>query len=75
MGHWFGGISPSAKPLEPSALLALRSVPLIELYVRAPQRAVGNDGGGLSRPTACANTQALPTDGANCKDSICNDPK
>ena len=31
--------------------------------------------GGLSRPTACANTQVFPTDGANCKDSICNDPK
>ena len=31
--------------------------------------------GGLSRPIACANTQAFPTDGANCKDSICDDPK
>ena len=31
--------------------------------------------GGLSQPTACANTQALPTDGANCKDSIRDDPK
>ena len=31
--------------------------------------------GGLSRPTACANTQVFPTDGANCKDSICNDHK
>ena len=30
---------------------------------------------GLSRPTARANTQAFPTDGANCKDSICNDPQ
>ena len=30
---------------------------------------------GLSRSTACANAQAFPTDGANCKDSICNDPK
>ena len=25
----------------------------------------------LSRPTAYANTQAFPTDGANCKDTIC----
>ena len=24
----------------------------------------------LSRPTAYANTQAFPTDGANCKDAI-----
>ena len=31
--------------------------------------------GGLSQPTACANTQALPTDGANCRDSIRDDPK
>ena len=31
--------------------------------------------GGLSQPTSCANTQALPTDGANCKDSIRDDPK
>ena len=31
--------------------------------------------GGLSQPTACANTQALPTDGANCKDLIRDDPK
>ena len=31
--------------------------------------------GGLSQPTACAKTQALPTDGANCKDSIRDDPK
>ena len=30
---------------------------------------------GLSRSTAFANAQAFPTDGANCKDSICNDPK
>ena len=30
---------------------------------------------GLSRSTACSNAQALPTNGANCKDSICNDPK
>ena len=25
--------------------------------------------------SACANAQAFPTDGANCKDSICNDPQ
>ena len=31
--------------------------------------------GGLSQPTVCANTQALPTDGANCRDSIRDDPK
>ena len=31
--------------------------------------------GELSQPTACANTQALPTDGANCRDSIRDDPK
>ena len=29
----------------------------------------------LSQPTACANTQAFPTDGTNCRDSIRNDPK
>ena len=28
----------------------------------------------LSRPTACANTQAFPTDGANYKGAIRNDP-
>ena len=28
----------------------------------------------LSRPTAYANTQAFPTDGANCKDTIRNEP-
>ena len=31
--------------------------------------------GGLSQPTACANTQAFPTDGTNCRDSIRDDPK
>ena len=31
--------------------------------------------GGLSQPTTCANTQALPTEGANCRDSIRDDPK
>ena len=31
--------------------------------------------GGLSQPTACANTQALPTDGTNCRDTICDNPK
>ena len=31
--------------------------------------------GGLSQPTAHANTQAFPTDDANCRDSIRNDPK
>ena len=31
--------------------------------------------GGLSQPTAYANTQALPTDGANCKALIRDDPK
>ena len=30
---------------------------------------------GLSLSTAYANAQAFPTDGGNCKDSICNDPK
>ena len=29
----------------------------------------------LDPTTACANAQAFPTDDANCKDSICNDPK
>ena len=29
----------------------------------------------LSRPTAYANTQAFLTDGANCKDTIFNDPR
>ena len=28
-----------------------------------------------ARSTAYANAQAFPTDSANCKDSICNDPK
>ena len=28
----------------------------------------------LSRPTVYANTQAFPTDGANCKDTIRNEP-
>ena len=31
--------------------------------------------GGLSQPTAHANTQAFPIDGVNCRDSIRNDPK
>ena len=31
--------------------------------------------GELSQPTACDNTQAFPTDGANCKDSIRDGPK
>ena len=31
--------------------------------------------GGLSQPIACANTQALPTDDANYRDSIRDDPK
>ena len=31
--------------------------------------------GGSSQPIACANTQALPTDSANCRDSIRDDPK
>ena len=31
--------------------------------------------GGFSQPTACTNTQAFPTDGANCRDSIRDDPK
>ena len=31
--------------------------------------------GGLSQPTAYANTQVIPTDGANCRDSIRDDPK
>ena len=31
--------------------------------------------GGLSQPTACAYTQALPTDGANCRDLIRDDLK
>ena len=30
---------------------------------------------GLSRPTAYANAQAFPTDDANCRDSIRDDPK
>ena len=30
---------------------------------------------GLDPTTACANAQAFPTDGTNCKDSICNNPK
>ena len=46
----------------------------MELYARTLQPAVENDG-GLSQPTACANTQALPTDGANCRDSIRDDLK
>ena len=29
----------------------------------------------LDSTTTCANAQAFPTDGANCKDSNCNDPK
>ena len=28
----------------------------------------------LSQPTVYANTQAFPTDGANCKDTIRNEP-
>ena len=30
---------------------------------------------GLDPTTACANAQAFPIDGANCKDSICNNLK
>ena len=30
---------------------------------------------GLSQSTAWANAQAFPIDDANCKDSICNNPK
>ena len=29
----------------------------------------------LDPTTACTNAQVFPTDDANCKDSICNDPK
>ena len=46
------------------------------------QRAARSDGGAFvdpyligARSTTCANAQAFPTNGANCKDSICNDPK
>ena len=46
------------------------------------QRAARSDGGAFvdpyligARSTTCANAQAFPTNGANCKDSICNNPK
>ena len=46
----------------------------MELYVRTRQRAAGSDG-RTSRSTTWANAQAFPTDGANCRDSIRDDPK
>ena len=46
----------------------------MELYARTLHPAVGNDE-GLSQPTTCAMTQAFPTDGANCRDSIRDNPK
>ena len=47
----------------------------MELYARTLHPAVGKRREGLSQPTTCAKTQAFPTDGANCKVSIHNDPK
>ena len=46
----------------------------MELYVKTQQRSAGTDG-RTSRSTAWANAQAFPTDGANCRDSIRDDPK
>ena len=46
----------------------------MELYDRTIQLAVGNDKGTVSTYCLCQHT-SLPTDGANCKDSIRNDPK
>ena len=46
----------------------------MELYVRALQRAVGSDRGTLSTHRLCQHT-SLPTDSANCTDSIRDDPK
>ena len=45
----------------------------MELYFRALQWAVGSDGGTFSTHRLCQHT-SLPT-GANCSDSIRNDPK
>ena len=46
----------------------------MELYVRTLRRAVGSDGGTFSTNRLCQHT-SLPTDGANCKDSIRDGPK
>ena len=46
----------------------------MELYVRTLQPAVGNDKGTVSTYRLCQHP-SLPTDGANCKDTIRNDPK
>ena len=46
----------------------------MELYVKTQQQAVGSDG-RTSRSTAWANAQAFPTNDANCRDSIRNNPK
>ena len=52
-------------------------------FVLGQQQGVARRDGGAfvgpcligARSTACVNAQAFPTGGANCKDSICNDPK
>ena len=80
----FGGISPSAKVWDVDLTLeAPRTVRATDASKRSPfwNFMLGHNNGllevmeGLSQPTACANAQTFPTDGANCKDSICNDPK
>ena len=46
----------------------------MELCVKIQQWSARNDE-RISRSTAWANAQAFPTDGANCRDSIRDDPK
>ena len=80
----FGGISSSAKVWDVDLTLeAPRTIRVTDASKRSPlwNFMLGHYNGllevmeGLSRFIACANAQAFPTDGANCKDSICNNPK
>ena len=47
----------------------------VDLTLEAPRTAFIGPCLTGARSTAYANAQAFPTDGANCKDSIRNDPK
>ena len=64
-------------------LVAPRTIRATDASKRSPFRnfMLGDNNGllevmeGLSQSIACANAQAFSIDGANCKDSIYNDPK
>ena len=80
----FGGISPSAKVWDVDLTLEVpRTARATDSSKCSPfwNFMLGHYNGllevmeGLSRSTACATAQAFHTDGVNCKDSICNNPK